>query len=101
MLKNNICVKEQLTIFLLPMSQCSKYVVCLDRFDHSIYTVSTFFNRVIGCKLKLVKDYILPPLTHIHPTIRTGSRLYPYFENCISAIDSIYVLAHILGNEQT
>lgn len=83
------------------MSQCSRYVVCMDRIDHSHIHGQYIFQQSIGCNIEIGQALHSTTFNLIHPTIRVDSRLYPYFENCISAIDSIYVSAHILGNEQT
>lgn len=58
------------------------------------------YAPLVHILIKLAADYIRPPSTRIHPTIRIDFRLYPYLENCTGAIDGTHILAHILGSEQ-
>lgn len=57
----DIYVEEQLAIFLVPpMIQCCIYVSCMDRFDRSIRTVTTYFNKVLDEILWISSRIYLP-----------------------------------------
>jgi hypothetical protein len=60
-----------------------------DIFERSLGTVSSLFNKVLKCMVKLAADIIKPVDPHfsiMHPRLR-NHRFYPYFKDCIGAID--------------
>jgi hypothetical protein len=64
-----------------------------DRFKRSFGTVSTIFNKVLKCMVKLAADIIKlvdPQFTTMHLRLR-NRRFYPYFKDCIKAIDGTHV----------
>jgi hypothetical protein len=64
-----------------------------DRFERSLATVSTMFSKVLRCLVRLAADIIKP----VDPQFRTmhtrlrNTRFYPYFKNCIGAIDGTHI----------
>lgn len=96
----DICIEEQLAMFLLQLGHCQRYKVLVEKFDRSTWTVSTYFNRVLEATLKLANQYVQPPSTKTHQKISTDVKYFPYFENCIGVIDGTHVPVHLVGPER-
>ncbi|RWR83492.1 transposon protein, putative, CACTA, En/Spm sub-class [Cinnamomum micranthum f. kanehirae] len=71
-------------------------MVIANRFNHSGATVSRYFHKVLNAICKLYPDYVQVPDNPPTPLqIRTNTRFYPYFKDCIGAIDGTHVPAHV------
>ena len=95
---SEVTTKEMLAIFLyiiasgLPMRQVA------ERFQRSQSTISVYFNIVLEVVLLLSRDIIRPDdpqFNAVPDQIRNSNRYYPYFRNCIGAIDGTHVDAHL------
>jgi hypothetical protein len=64
-----------------------------DRFERSLGTVHTNFEKVLECVIKLAA-YIIKPLDpqfkSTHSRLR-NRRFYPFFNNCVGAIDGTHI----------
>jgi hypothetical protein len=72
-----------------------------DRFERSMGTVSSMFNRVLQSVVKLAADVIKPvdpQFTTMHPRLR-NRRFFPYFKDCIGAIDGTHVPCVVPSNK--
>uniref|UniRef100_A0A2N9FH55 Uncharacterized protein n=1 Tax=Fagus sylvatica TaxID=28930 RepID=A0A2N9FH55_FAGSY len=71
--------------------------VLQDRFQHSGETISRHFNDVLLALAKLSTDLIKPhtPLTEIPIHIRDKPKYYPYFKDCVGAIDGTHISAWV------
>jgi hypothetical protein len=64
-----------------------------ERIEMSLRTVHSMFHKVLKCVVKLAADIIKP----VDPQFRTmhhrlrNPRFYPYFKDCIGAIDETHV----------
>jgi hypothetical protein len=64
-----------------------------DRFECSLGTVHNMFHKVLASLLKLAADIIKPrdpQFTTLHGRLR-NPRFYPYFNDCIGAIDGTHI----------
>ena len=84
---------EALGMFLWMVGAPQSVRQAEDRFEKSLGTVSKMFNRVLNSLVQLAA-YIIKPVDPefrtLHPRLR-NSRFYPYFNNCIGAIDGTHV----------
>ncbi|KAL7268035.1 hypothetical protein RUND412_009357, partial [Rhizina undulata] len=46
-----------------------------------------YFNAVLEALLHLYRNVVQLPLTHTPPEIYNNTKLYPYFRDCLGAID--------------
>ncbi|XP_068661826.1 uncharacterized protein [Aristolochia californica] len=72
----------------------------IEMFDRSNWSISKYFNKVLDAILKLHSDYIKQPSERIHSRILNNSMFYPYFKDCIGAIDGTHIKANIPLEEQ-
>ncbi|XP_068662854.1 uncharacterized protein [Aristolochia californica] len=86
-----ILVEEQFAYFLLTIDQQQSYSVTTEMFDRSNWTISRYFYKVLGVILKLHFDYVKRPLERTHLKILNSSTFYPYFKDCIGAIDGTHI----------
>jgi len=87
------CSFEALGMFLWMVGAPQSVRQAKDRFERSLGTVSKMFNRVLNSVVRLARDIIKPvdlEFRTLHPRLR-NSRFYPYFNNCIGAIDGTHV----------
>ncbi|XP_077228388.1 protein ANTAGONIST OF LIKE HETEROCHROMATIN PROTEIN 1-like [Tasmannia lanceolata] len=88
-------VDEQISIFLHTVShnlrnRCMK-VYC----RRSGETISRYFNKVLRAILSMVDIFIKPPSPDTPRQIRENPRWYPYFKDCIGAIDGTHIPAKV------
>ncbi|XP_043693073.1 uncharacterized protein LOC122643522 [Telopea speciosissima] len=63
---------------------------------HSGETISQYFNKVVHAILNLYPVLLKPPSTTTHEKILNNRRsFYPYFKNCIGAIDGSHIPAWV------
>ncbi|KAL0539375.1 hypothetical protein IC582_023586 [Cucumis melo] len=96
-----LTVQEKVVIFLLIISHNESNRIATERFQHSGHTISLAFNLVLRKVCKLGGEIIRPPNMDTVPTeIVSNSKYYPFFKDCIGAIDGTYVAASIPQNEE-
>jgi len=84
--------EQSLMIFLYIVGQNVSNRNVQERFQHSGETISRHFNTVLSGLLLLQNDYIRLPNTNIcPPEISNSSKFFPYFQNCIGAIDGTHL----------
>jgi hypothetical protein len=84
---------EALGMFLWMVGAPQSVRQAEDRFERSMATVSAMFNKVLKSLVKLAIDIIKPvdpQFTTMHPRLQQR-RFYPYFKDCIGAIDGTHV----------
>ncbi|XP_042484942.1 putative nuclease HARBI1 [Macadamia integrifolia] len=89
-------VEEQLVMFLQTIGHNLKNRKAVHDFGHSGETVSRYFNLVLGAVIKLYPILLKPLCTTTHERISSNCRsFYPYFKDCIGAIDGSHVPAWV------
>ena len=89
-----MAIEEQIALFLYILGQPGSIRNAQERFQHSGETISRQFHNVLDAVCGLAKDIIKPvdPLfTDIPNEIRNDEQYYPYFKDCIGAIDGTYM----------
>ncbi|TVU06977.1 hypothetical protein EJB05_47015, partial [Eragrostis curvula] len=88
-----ISVEEKLAFFLFMLSKNATYEDMQVFFGHSNDTLhrhlNHFFNKVIPI---LTRHFIIAPDPNlVHPKIQHNPRYYPFFQNCLGAIDGTHI----------
>ena len=84
---------EALGMFLWMVGAPQSVRQANDRFERSLGTVHSMFHRVLKSVVKLASDIIRPNdpnFSTMHDRLR-NPRFYPYFKDCIGAIDGTHV----------
>jgi DDE superfamily endonuclease len=96
----HIAVEEQLAMFLHVVGKGSGFRDCEERFQHSGETVYRHFHSVLDALTALVPQYIQsPPNDEIPEKITSDPKFYPYFENCLGAVDGTHIAVKVLAEE--
>ncbi|XLR38654.1 hypothetical protein S83_023314, partial [Arachis hypogaea] len=89
-----IGIHEQVGIFLYIIGQPGSIRNAEERFQHSGETISRQFHYVLDAVCKLAQHIIQPTdpqFTDTPVKIKNDERYYPYFKNCIGAIDGTHI----------
>ncbi|KAG6478218.1 hypothetical protein ZIOFF_061653 [Zingiber officinale] len=97
-----VTVEEGVAMFLLIIGHNTRHRICADRFQHSLYACSKWFKRVLRAVCTL-GTHIIRPYEHngVHPHILHNPKWFPYFKNCLGAIDGTHVSAWAPTSIQT
>ncbi|XP_022883522.1 uncharacterized protein LOC111400340 [Olea europaea var. sylvestris] len=94
-----VSVKEGVAMFLMIVWHTTRYSIIGDRFQHSNNTIHKWFKRVVRDVCSFGIELIRPTNQDIvHERIL---QKYPFFKNCIGAIDRIHVAAWAPASRQT
>ncbi len=88
----NVGSGEKLMIFLYTITGHSNRET-QERFQHSGETVSRVIKEVAGFIQLLTEDFITPPTEIVPPEIQSNSKFFPYFKDCIGALDGTHIIA--------
>ncbi|KAF8393770.1 hypothetical protein HHK36_019968 [Tetracentron sinense] len=91
----NVSIEEQMVTFLHLIGHNVRLRVIGSRFHRSCETIHRYFNIVLRAIMKLHKDLIRPPTCCTSPEIQHNRRYWPWFEDCIGAIDGTHVCASV------
>ncbi|XP_058093877.1 uncharacterized protein LOC131239943 [Magnolia sinica] len=86
-------VEEQLAMFLFTVGHNASNRQVQKRFHHSGETVSRHFNNTLNALTHLSARYICLPPPNIPPEIHDQPDFFPYFKDCIGAIDGTCILS--------
>ncbi|WVZ51102.1 hypothetical protein U9M48_002280, partial [Paspalum notatum var. saurae] len=97
LLKDTIhcCVEEQVAMFLHVVGHNQRFRVIHQSFRRSVETISRHFREVLYAIGELRGEMIKAPSTETPEKIRTSQRWYPYFKDCVGAIDGTHVHARV------
>ncbi|MQM06859.1 hypothetical protein Taro_039688, partial [Colocasia esculenta] len=91
----HVSVQEQLIMFLHTIAHNVRNGVMCVNYLGSGETVSRYFKHVLKALRQLHNDYIQPPDTAIPDEIRSRDIYWPWFKDCVGAIDGTHILASI------
>ncbi|XP_043698620.1 putative nuclease HARBI1 [Telopea speciosissima] len=92
----NITVEEQLSMAILMMAHNVRNDVIQELFQHSGETVSRHFHNVLAALRTFSREMVQPPSFEETPLqIKSNQKYYPFFANCIGAIDGTHISASI------
>ncbi|XP_077247569.1 uncharacterized protein LOC143887354 [Tasmannia lanceolata] len=93
-------IEEQVAIFLLTVGHDKRNRVAMQRFKHSGYTISRYFNMVLDAIVALAPDFFQLPDTTTAPEILDNPLFNPYFKDCIGAVDGTHIPAMVNGYDR-
>ncbi|KAL0925196.1 hypothetical protein M5K25_003510 [Dendrobium thyrsiflorum] len=98
----NMLAAEQLGIFLRGVAHAQSYRQLCEFFQHSLETVSRYFNAVLRALVSFADEFINLPQGDVecHPFVRSNAQFYPFFKNAIGAIDGTHIPAVVNNNLQ-
>ncbi|XP_062170997.1 uncharacterized protein LOC133876767 [Alnus glutinosa] len=97
----NLDVEESVAIFLLLIGHCQWQWIATDRFQHSMETINRHYNKVLRAVGHLAKVYIkVRHRTGVHPHVQGNPKYYPWFKDCIGAVDGTHIKAQISAEHQ-
>ncbi|CAI9269987.1 unnamed protein product [Lactuca saligna] len=98
-----VSIEESLGIFLLYLAHGCGNRLVQEFFNHSGEIVHRHFHKVLDVVVNLSKDIIKPKANYneaIPEHILNNPRYYPYFKDCIGAIDGTHMKASVPQHEQ-
>lgn len=82
---------QQVAIFLFVCGQDASYRTACELFRHGTATISESFHRVLHALTKLYQKYVCLPPNETPDFIESDNRFYPYFMDCLGAIDGSHI----------
>ncbi|XP_057785215.1 uncharacterized protein LOC131002766 isoform X1 [Salvia miltiorrhiza] len=92
-------VEEMLATFLIIVGHNDRYCNVRERFGRSHFATSQNFNKILRALNTIAPDMMFKPTGAIPAKIRESTRFYPYFKDCIGAIDGTHIPATIIGKD--
>ncbi|CAM8972650.1 unnamed protein product [Rhodiola kirilowii] len=94
----HISVLEQVGMTLFILAIRASYHDVADTFKHSPSPVGTYFKIVLHALLMISDDIVRPhtSLDDVPAKIANSSLYFPYFQNCVGALDGTHIEA-VLG----
>ena len=94
----NATVEEQFFIFLYIVNNGATNRLTQDRFEHSGSTISSYFNASLKALHSFARTLLVQPTGNTVPDeIRYSDKYFPYFINCVGALDGTHIPAMIKG----
>ncbi|XVF09448.1 hypothetical protein REPUB_Repub07fG0093500 [Reevesia pubescens] len=97
---NRIKIEEQLAIFLFIIGHNLRTRAVQELFRYSGETISRHFNNVLNAIMAISLEFFQPPGSDVPPEISQDPRFYPYFKDCVGAIDGIHIPVMVGVDEQ-
>ncbi|KAG8364745.1 hypothetical protein BUALT_Bualt18G0030600 [Buddleja alternifolia] len=97
---NRIKIDEQLAIFMFIVGHNLRTRAVQELFRYSGETISRHFNNVLNAIMTVSLDFFQPPKSDVPPEIREDPRFYPYFLNCVGAVDGTHFPVTVGVDEQ-
>lgn len=96
-----VTVEERLAIFLYICRKGASFHTTADVFGRAVPTVSRCFYLILSTLQKLFQEIVRPPPDDYSPLeIRENPKRWPFFKNCIGAVDGTHIRAYILKSNQ-
>lgn len=97
---NRIKIEEQLAIFMFIIGHNLRTRAVQELFKYSGETISRHFNNVLNAIMAISIDFFQPPGSDVPQEIREDPRFYPYFTDCVGAVDGIHFPVMVGVDEQ-
>ncbi|XP_049935002.1 protein ALP1-like isoform X2 [Nymphaea colorata] len=97
----DISIEEQVAIFLLTIGHNERNRATQNTFQHSGQTISKYVSCVLRAICIMGKDFVKWPNDDMPTKIRRSKRFFPYFQDCLGAIDGTHVPAWVAASEQS
>lgn len=97
---NRIKIEEQIAIFMFIIGHNLRTRAVQELFRYSGETISRHFNNVLNAIMAISLDFFHPPGSGIPPEILEDPRFYPYFKDCVGAVDGIHIPVMVGVDEQ-
>ncbi|KAL9374946.1 hypothetical protein Peur_031825 [Populus x canadensis] len=97
---NRIKIEEQLAIFLFIIGHNLRTRAVQELFRYSGETISRHFNNVLNAIMAISLDFFQPPGSDIPSEILEDPRFYPYFKDCVGAVDRMHIPVMVGIDEQ-
>ncbi|GAV77660.1 LOW QUALITY PROTEIN: DDE_4 domain-containing protein [Cephalotus follicularis] len=94
-LGHHLSIKEQVLLFVHYLGHNVRFPVLAGWFHRSSETCHRYFRIVLKVVLKLYKYVVRSPDDSTPPEIMNSQRFYPYFKDCVGAIDGTHVRASV------
>nr|GMC62974.1 Putative nuclease HARBI1 [Ipomoea batatas] len=85
--------------FLLTVGQNSRYCHTRETFYRSHFATSKNFNKVLKALNTIAPEMMVKPSFTVPTRIRESTRFYPYFKDCVGAIDGTHIPAMVTGRD--
>ncbi|KAL6318090.1 hypothetical protein AAG906_035235 [Vitis piasezkii] len=98
-----VTVEEAVAMFLLIVGHNVRMRVVADRFQHSTETVARHFKEVRRALCRLGKILICPNnmTNEVSSYVASNPKYFPWFKDCIGAIDGTHISAWVPADRQT
>ncbi|KAL5582016.1 hypothetical protein UlMin_014458 [Ulmus minor] len=94
-----LTLEEQVMIFIYVISQKAINRMAMEDWQHSGSTISIVFTRICKAIASLSPIFIKTPnFDDVPDEIRFNPKYYPYFQDCVGAIDGTHIAAHAPSN---
>lgn len=97
---NRIKIEEQLGIFMFIVGHNLRTRAVQELFKYSGETISRHFNNVLNAIIAISLDFFQSPSSEIPPEIRDDPRFYPYFMDCVGAVNGMHFPVIVGVDEQ-
>ncbi|XP_050215659.1 uncharacterized protein LOC126666826 [Mercurialis annua] len=97
---SRIKIEEQLAIFLFIVGHNLRTRAVQELFRYSGETISRHFNNVLNAIMAISLDFFNPPGSDVPSEILGDPRFYPYFKDCVGAVDGIHIPVMVGVDEQ-
>ncbi|CAA7029835.1 unnamed protein product [Microthlaspi erraticum] len=91
---SNVYLEESVAMFIEMAAQDLTIRALAERYQHSVDTVKRKLDDVLSAVLKLAKHIVKPKrdeFTNASPFLLGNERYWPYFRDCIGALDGTHV----------
>ncbi|GMP92879.1 hypothetical protein CsSME_00042939 [Camellia sinensis var. sinensis] len=98
----SLCAELKCRKFIKADKNSERYRLAADRFQHSTEIIHRHFKIMMRALCHIVVLIIQPPNPNVIPLeIQNNPKRYPWFKDCIGAIDGTHIAAHALATKRT
>ncbi|XP_011093338.1 uncharacterized protein LOC105173334 [Sesamum indicum] len=92
---------EEVALFMQTIDMHKRQRDNMERFQHSLETIHRRFHRVLSALCAMAPELITcPNFTDTHQRVASNQDFYPYFKDCVRAMDGALVPAWVLQIDQ-